>query len=139
MPRPAEPRPATLFGMERFLWVCLAGAAGTGVRYAISVWAVQRSSGVFPYGTLIVNIAGCFLIAAILQTAAMASWSPTVRTALAAGFVGGLTTYSSFNFETTRLLQDGETGTAFFNLSLTVLGGYAAGWLGLLAARRLFG
>jgi hypothetical protein len=51
-------------GMERFFWICLAGAAGTGARYLIALWAAQRLGSAFPYGTLIVNVFGCFVIAA---------------------------------------------------------------------------
>ena len=50
--------------MERFFWICLAGAAGTGTRYLIAVWAAQRFGTRTPYGTLIVNLTGCFVIAA---------------------------------------------------------------------------
>ena len=46
--------------MERFFWICLAGAAGTGARYLIALWAAQRFGSAFPYGTLIVNLIGCF-------------------------------------------------------------------------------
>ena len=49
--------------MERFFWICLAGAAGTGTRYLVALWAAQRFGSSFPYGTLFVNLAGCFLIA----------------------------------------------------------------------------
>jgi fluoride exporter len=49
--------------MERFLWICLAGAAGTGARYLIALWAAQRLGSAFPYGTLLVNLVGCFAIA----------------------------------------------------------------------------
>ena len=48
------------------LWICLAGAAGTGARYLIAIWAAQRLGSAFPYGTLIVNLAGCFVIAAMI-------------------------------------------------------------------------
>ena len=51
--------------MERFLWICAAGAAGTGARYLIALWAVQRFGSTFPFGTLIVNLTGCFAIAAV--------------------------------------------------------------------------
>ena len=56
--------------VERFLWICLAGAAGTGVRYLIALWSTQRLGTAFPYGTLIVNVAGCFAIAAVMYAAA---------------------------------------------------------------------
>jgi CrcB protein len=55
------------------------------------------------------------------------------------GFLGGFTTYSAFNYETTRLLEDGATGPALLNITVTLLGALAAGWLGLLSARLLLG
>ena len=63
--------------MERFLWICLAGAAGTGARYLIALWAAQRFGSSFPFGTLIVNLVGCFAIAAVMHAASTLSWSPT--------------------------------------------------------------
>jgi CrcB protein len=125
--------------MERFVWICMAGAAGTGFRYLIGLWASQRLGGAFPYGTLIVNLTGCFAIAFVMQAATMLSWPATLRSAITIGFLGGFTTYSSFNYETTRLLEDGASGAAMLNLAVTVLGGFAAGWLGMLSARVLLG
>src|SRR5512139_811462 len=101
--------------MERFLWICLGGAAGTGARYLISIWAAQRLGSTFPYGTLIVNLAGCFAIAAVMQVSLAASWSATLRSAITIGFLGGLTTYSSFNYETSRLLEERAIGIATVN------------------------
>jgi CrcB protein len=125
--------------MERFLWICLAGAAGTGSRYLIAVWTAQRLGSAFPYGTLIVNLIGCFAIAAAMHAAMALSWPAAVRSAITIGFIGGFTTYSSFNYETTRLLEEGATGTAMLNVAGTVLGAFAAGWLGMLSARLVLG
>lgn len=125
--------------MERFIWICLAGAAGTGTRYLIALWAAQRFGSAFPFGTLIVNLVGCFAIAGVMHAAVTLSWSPTLRSAITIGFIGGLTTYSSFNYETTRLMEEGATGAAAFNATATIFGALAAGWLGLLCARQLVG
>jgi CrcB protein len=125
--------------MERLFWICLAGAAGTGTRYLVSVWAAQRFGTAFPFGTLIVNLAGCFLIALLMHTAFALSWSPVVRSALTVGFLGGLTTYSSFNYETSSLLEAGATAPALANAGTTLVGGFVAGWLGLIVSRQLFG
>ena len=67
------------------------------------------------------------------------SSSPTIRSALTIGYIGGLTTYSSFNYESTRLLQDGAHGLAALNAAVTLVGCFAAGWLGLITSRQLFG
>lgn len=125
--------------MARFFWICLAGAAGTGTRYLVASWAAQRFGTAFPYGTLIVNLAGCFLIALIMQAATVIAWPPTLRSALTVGFLGGLTTYSSFNYESTRLAQEGAPALATVNAAVTVLGCFVAGWLGVLTSRQIFG
>jgi CrcB protein len=120
-------------------WICLAGAAGTAARYLVALWAAQRFGTAFPYGTLIVNLVGCFAIAAVMHAALTLSWSPTLRSAVTIGFIGGLTTYSSFNYETTRLLEEGAAGAATLNATVTLLGAFVAGWLGLLCAKQLLG
>lgn len=121
--------------LSKLLWVCLAGAVGCGTRYLIGVWASQRFGADFPYGTLIVNVLGCFLIAAILQTALDAGgFSDTVRLALSTGFLGGLTTYSSFAYETVRLARDGGRYAALLNFGLTTSVCFAAVLLGVAAA-----
>jgi fluoride exporter len=125
--------------MDRFLWICLAGALGTGSRYLIGVWAGLKFGTAFPYGTLIVNVSGCFLIAAIMQVALATNLVPaTLRLALTTGFLGGLTTYSSFNYETTRLLQERSWGLGLLNYAVTTTACFAAGLLGFAVARRLF-
>jgi CrcB protein len=125
--------------MERLFWICLAGAVGTGARYLIALWAAQRFGSAFPHSTLIVNVIGCFAISALMHTALTLGWPPTVRAAATIGFIGGLTTYSSFNYETMRLFEEGAPGVAFLNLGLTMSGGFLAGWLGLVAAREVLG
>jgi CrcB protein len=122
--------------MERLFWICLAGALGTGTRHLVGVWAVQRFGTAFPHGTLMVNVAGCFLIALVMEGAAgTAGFPPTLRIALSAGFLGGLTTYSSFAYETTKLVENGARGAAAWNLALTTFACFAAVALGVLLAR----
>jgi fluoride exporter len=124
----------------RFILICLAGAIGTGARYLVTVGASKAIGPTLPYGTLIVNVVGCFLISAVAEVALMTTLlSDTARLTLTTGFLGGLTTYSSFNFETTRLLTEGHWRAGIVNLGVTVLGCFAAGLLGLAAARRLVG
>jgi CrcB protein len=124
--------------MKLFLLVCFAGALGTGTRYLVGLWAPRMLGAGFPYGTLIVNVVGCFLIALVAQLAAQTTLiSPVMRTTLMTGFMGGLTTYSSFNFETTRLLSEKSWGVGFGNVGITLASCFAAGLLGLALARRI--
>lgn len=125
--------------VTRLLWVVAAGGLGSGTRYLVGLWAADRFGLSFPYGTVIVNLSGCLLIGAVWQAAAAQSWNPDVRIAVITGFLGGFTTYSAFNQETIQLLQSGSTGVAMANIAVTLIGGLAAGWLGLVVARQVFG
>jgi fluoride exporter len=126
--------------MTRFLLVGLAGAVGTWARYLVGLGAMRVLGAGFPYGTLIVNLVGCFLIGAVVQTALTTTFvSPTMNLTLTTGFLGGLTTYSSFNLQTTQLLQSRAWSAAVTNFGATVVGCFVAGLLGILVARKAFG
>jgi CrcB protein len=126
--------------MTRILLIGIAGALGTLTRYGVGLWAGRTLGTGFPFGTLIVNLVGCFLIAGITHVAlSTALISPTLRLTLTTGFMGGLTTYSSFNLETTQFLQSRAWHAAVINFGVTVSGCFVAGLLGLAAARRVFG
>ena len=123
--------------MTRLLLICLAGAAGTGSRYLIALWTARRFGPAFPYGTIFVNLAGCFLIAGIIDVATVKGWPETARLALTIGFLGGFTTYSSFNQETMRMAATGAVTAASLNVVVTLVGGFIAGLCGRVAARAL--
>jgi len=74
-----------------------------------------------------------------MHAALTLGWSPTMRAAVTIGYIGGLTTYSSFNYETMRFFEEGAPLTAAVNVAVTVLGGWVSGWLGLLTAREVLG
>ena len=118
------------------VWVFVAGGIGSGARYLIGLWAAERMGAAFPYGTLIVNLAGCFALGVVAHLASSMSWNPELRAVIAVGFIGGFTTYSSFNQETLALFAGGATGAAVLNVAITLGGGLLAGWVGLVAARQ---
>lgn len=118
------------------LCVVIAGGLGSGARYLVGQCAIATLGPSFPYATLIVNLSGCFALGAVVQLASAGSWSPELRTAVAAGFLGGFTTYSSFNQETLTLLSSGAVGAAGLNVALTLAGGLAAASLGMLVSRQ---
>jgi fluoride exporter len=118
----------------RLLVICLGGAIGTGGRYLVSL-AMARL-GNFPIATLAVNLVGSFLISAVMTwAAARGAAAEGTRLFLVTGVLGGFTTYSSFNFETLRLVQAGAPGLAALNVALTVAGCLAAGMAGFVLAR----
>lgn len=124
--------------MLRVLLIGLAGALGTLTRYGIGLWAGRTLGAGFPYGTLIVNVVGCFLIALVAQLAiATTLISPTLRLTLTTGFMGGLTTYSSFNFETTTLLRERAWAAGLGNVGVTLATCFVAGMMGIALANRI--
>jgi CrcB protein len=126
--------------VSRFLWICAGGAAGTGARYLLSGWTLSLFGTSFPYGTFAVNVIGSFLVGLLTQVGvATPLMSATLRLALTTGVMGGFTTYSTFNYETIRYVQDGSWPLAFANVSITVVGCLAAGFAGVAAGRWLFG
>ena len=121
----------------QLFWICAGGAVGTAARYLLTLWANDRFGASFPYGTLAVNLIGCFLISIVVQAAAAGEWPATLRLALVTGVLGGFTTYSAFNHETLRFLAQGNNGLALTYVAATLAGGLLSGWLGLTVARVL--
>jgi CrcB protein len=126
--------------MALFLFVCLGGALGTAARYLLGLSIQAALGSTFPYGTLSVNLIGSFLIALLMFLGVdKGIISSNVRVVLTTGVMGGFTTYSSFNYETMRLFQQGSVLLAFVNVGATLVGCLAAGGLGLLAGRLIGG
>jgi CrcB protein len=126
--------------MDRFLWVCLGSAVGGGARYLISQGAMKVFGTSFPFGTLVVNVTGSFLIGLTMQVALSSTLiSPTARIFLTTGVLGGLTTYSTFNYETLALARDGVWEVGFINVAVTVCLCLVSGVLGIAAGRLIVG
>ncbi|MEU6645483.1 fluoride efflux transporter CrcB [Saccharomonospora sp. NPDC046836] len=114
------------------LLVMLGGAAGAVLRYVIDRRVQRSHDSVFPWGTLTVNITGSALLG-LLTSWALAGGEPdAVRALLATGLCGSLTTFSTFGYETVRLLTDGARGYAMANVVVTVLAGFGAAGAGLV-------
>jgi CrcB protein len=117
-------------GMARLLMVCVGGFLGTGARYGLNGWIAHRFGESFPWGTLTVNVSGCFVVGLLYFVCGPDSpviVSATARQFLLAGILGGFTTFSSFSLQTLTLLRDGQVGSACANVVASV-------GLGLLAA-----
>lgn len=124
--------------MLKVLAVAAGGSVGAVTRYLVSTWAAGRFGAGFPYGTLIVNVVGCFIIGAFMTTATeRLIVSPYWRLIVTVGFVGGLTTFSSFSYETFKLMEDGSITLVMYNIMGNFVLGFLATWLGISAARLL--
>lgn len=120
------------------LLIALFGALGCLARYFLSGWVYDQVGRTMPYGTFVVNILGAFLIGLIMELALRGTMiSANMRTGLTVGFLGGLTTFSTFSYETFRLLEDGEFIIATTNVLASVVVCLAFTWLGIVAARTL--
>ncbi len=122
----------------KYLIITIGGAIGAGCRYFVQGVVHQFTGMSFPYGTLVVNILGCFLIGLIME------WSeqrfivdPQLRIFLTVGILGGFTTFSSFGYETFALMKDGEFLRAALNVTASVVAGLGAVWAGMVTARIL--
>ena len=122
----------------RLILIAVFGAVGTLARYGIQALLQVRSVGTFPYGTLLVNLSGCFLLGLIGQlTLNRLVISPDWRVAIAVGFFGGYTTFSSFGWETAKMLEDGEWLRASAYVGASVVAGLLLSVAGIRLANQL--
>ena len=125
--------------LSRVLWIAVAGAAGSVLRYGVSLWAL-RWSAALPLGTLTVNVVGSFLLGLLMEVGLTTDLiDPNVRTVLAVGLLGGFTTYSSFNYETLEYLRRGSDVLGWINVGVTVVACLIAGALGLGLGKAIAG
>jgi fluoride exporter len=121
----------------KYLLILTGGGAGSLARYVAGTAIMTRYSGRFPLGTLVINVSGSFLIGLLM------TWitehlqpSPYWRFLLVIGFLGGYTTFSSFEWETYSAIREGGFWIGLLNVVGSVALGYAAVWLGAQMARR---
>jgi CrcB protein len=120
------------------LLVVILGALGCLARYLLSGWVYGIAGQGFPWGTLVVNVVGAFLIGFVMDLGLRTTLIPVeLRTGLTIGFLGGLTTFSTFSYETFRLLEDGELLSAGANVMASVAVCLLFTWLGMLAAKSI--
>ena len=126
--------------MDKYLIISLGAVLGANARYLVNRWLAQWLGTGFPWGTFAVNVIGSFCVGLLMQVGiATPLLSPTLRLALTTGVMGGFTTYSTFNYETIRYVQDGAWRLAVGNVALTLAACLAAGFAGIALGRSLFG
>ena len=124
--------------MLRILLVGLGGFVGTLFRYWLSGVIARRYGETFPLGTLVVNASGCFIIGFLFYFFYDRSLTtPTARTVVLIGVIGGFTTFSSYGLQTFTLLRDGELFLALVNVVASNALGLALVWLGYVLAKAI--
>ncbi|HXN64143.1 MAG TPA: fluoride efflux transporter CrcB [Candidatus Acidoferrales bacterium] len=122
--------------MTKYLLVAIGGALGSVLRFWAGGYITNRMGTRFPYGTFAVNVTASFLIGFIVTLMAeKAHWDANWRYLIPIGFIGGYSTFSTFEFESFRLLQDGEMILAAANLVGSVVCGFVSVWLGVITGR----
>jgi CrcB protein len=112
----------------------IAGAIGAPARYLLDGFVQDRTEGAFPWGTFLVNMSGSLILGLITGAALYHAFPSTPKIWLGTGFCGAYTTFSTFTFETIRLIEERATGTAFRNVALSLVIGTAAAGAGLAIA-----
>lgn len=121
--------------MEKYLFVLAGGAVGSLLRYIAGNAIMQRYGGRFPLGTVLINITGSFLIGLAMTILTERQANPNWRLVLVVGFLGGYTTFSSFEWETYQAVQTGGQWIGLLNVIGSVTLGYLAVWCGAALAR----
>ena len=124
--------------MNHFIIVAIGGAAGASMRHFVGMLALRTFGSGFPYGTMICNLAGSFLMGLLVELLALRFNAGTeVRLLLTTGLLGGFTTFSTFSLDVVTLTERGQMGVALFYVALSLAGGIVALFAGLSAARAL--
>jgi CrcB protein len=124
--------------MKTAATIALFCAGGGITRYYLSGWVYNLLGRAFPYGTFVVNVIGAYFIGLIMELGLRSTAIPdTLRLGLTVGFMGGLTTFSTFSYETFTLLEDGQFLMAFANVLASVLVCLIFTWLGIVTIRSI--
>ena len=122
--------------MQKTIFIALAGLAGTLLRYWVSGFVSRQYGETFPWGTIAVNLIGCLVAGAVFfLTEERFLVSPTVRTVILIGLLGGFTTFSAYGLQTFTLLRDGEFALAILNVVTSNILGLFMVWVGYGLAR----
>lgn len=126
--------------MTPILFLALGATLGATVRYYVTIWAAEQFGVLFPYGTLIVNVVGSFLLGFFLVFVSLRLPGTThLKLLISTGFCGSLTTFSTFGYETVELITNGNYWVALLNIAVSLFVGFAAVVVGMALARGVFG
>jgi len=122
----------------KYVMVGVGGGLGSIFRFWLGSYIGSKMGTRFPYGTLVINVTGSFLIGLVYALLiAKTTWSPNWRYLIPIGFIGGYTTFSSFEYETLRTIQDGQIGLGLLYVGLSMCAGFVAVWGGVVTGRAI--
>jgi len=120
----------------KFFIVGIGGFMGSMLRFWVGTYIGQRMGTRFPYGTFLINVTGSFLIGFVMTVLTeKTQLSPNWRYLIPIGFIGGYTTFSTFEFETLRAMQDGQFAISLLYVALSVLAGFLMVWMGVTVGK----
>jgi CrcB protein len=123
--------------LDKYLIVVFGGGVGSLARYIVGTEIARRAGARFPpLGTMVINITGSFLIGLLMALLTQRLANPNWRLLLVVGFLGGYTTFSSFEYETLQAVQSGAIWMGMLNVVGSVVLGYLAVWLGAAIIRQ---
>jgi len=121
----------------KYVAVGIGGFLGAVARYALGSYIGGRYGVRFPLGTFVINVSGSFLLGLILTLLTRTTASDYWRYLIPIGFIGAYTTFSTFEYETLRAIQDGQLMTGLLNVALSLFVGFIAVWVGVEVGRVL--
>lgn len=125
--------------MLMIVWIAIAGALGALARWGLGTSLLKWWGSAFPYGTLAANLIGCFALGLVMEAAERVPWlSAELRIAITVGFIGALTTFSTWEYETFRMARRGDALIAAGNFAVNVFFGYLLIWAGGRLAAQLW-
>ena len=122
--------------MRTLLFIGVAGFLGAVLRYGVGGFVYKYAGTTLPYGTLVVNVVGSLLLGFLMEFTLRSALIPVeLRMAVGIGFLGALTTFSTFSYETFRYIEEGSVLLATVNIASNLLLCLVAVWIGIVVAR----